>query len=313
MNGARIKPPSVPDKDGTPNFNGAETNPGGPDESTEVKGQSTKDIRETNAQEEASASEHSAYGSFILPAPLLREADDEAKPASIQSLRMDGCALKANVLESLGQSLRYFISLKADCSAQGVRSSDLKNISLRRNRIGPLGAVALAIMIRDYPDGATLTSLSPQSNTLPSLQYAPPTADRSPTPLPYAARRRTVPKGDEDAPLPPIPLVISSAAGGVTSRILPEGYKPPAPPKHPLVMPAGGNSAMQDSPFASFAVNAASVEGKLSHAETGGASMALQRSVRALDGVERIGRLLTLDLKSNEIRVSSVASFQFTS
>lgn len=61
---------------------------------------------------------------------------------------------------------------------------------------------------------------------------------------------------------------------------------------------------MQEIPSASFAVNATLAEGKLSHAELGGASMALQRSVRALDGVERIGRLLTLDLKSNEIRVS---------
>jgi hypothetical protein len=69
-------------------------------------------------------------------------------------------------------------------------------------------------------------------------------------------------------------------------------------------MPSGGNSAMQETPSASFAINATSAEGKLSHAEFGGASMALQRSVRALDGVERIGRLLTLDLKSNEIKVS---------
>ena len=50
-------------------------------------------------------------------------------------------------------------------------------------------------------------------------------------------------------------------------------------------------------------VNMAPVEGKLTPSELGGASMALQRSVRALDGVERIGRLLTLDLKSNDIRV----------
>lgn len=37
-----------------------------------------------------------------------------------------------------------------------------------------------------------------------------------------------------------------------------------------------------------------------------GASLALQRHVRALDSVQRIGRLLTLDLKGNEIRVSAV-------
>lgn len=34
--------------------------------------------------------------------------------------------------------------------------------------------------------------------------------------------------------------------------------------------------------------------------------MAIQRSVRALDGVERIGRLLTLDLKSNDLKVSDL-------
>lgn len=47
-----------------------------------------------------------------------------------------------------------------------------------------------------------------------------------------------------------------------------------------------------------------SVEGRMSSSDAGGASIALQRSVRALDGVERIGRLLTLDLKGNEIKVS---------
>jgi hypothetical protein len=55
-------------------------------------------------------------------------------------------------------------------------------------------------------------------------------------------------------------------------------------------------------------VNVTPIEGKMatSTSEFGGASMALQRSVRALDGVERIGRLLTLDLKGNEIKVSRV-------
>lgn len=60
---------------------------------------------------------------------------------------------------------------------------------------------------------------------------------------------------------------------------------------------------MQETPSASFAVNQTLAEGKVSAPEPGGASMALQRSVRALDGVERIGRLLTLDLKANDIRV----------
>ena len=62
---------------------------------------------------------------------------------------------------------------------------------------------------------------------------------------------------------------------------------------------------MQDTPTASFAL----AEGRISAPEMGGASIALQRSVRALEGVDRIGRLQTLDLKSNDIRVSRSASF----
>lgn len=65
-------------------------------------------------------------------------------------------------------------------------------------------------------------------------------------------------------------------------------------------MPGGGYSAIQDS--AGFGLSSAPVEGKLIGSELGGASLALQRSVRALDGVERIGNLVTLDLKGNEIR-----------
>ncbi|OCF44763.1 hypothetical protein I317_01453 [Kwoniella heveanensis CBS 569] len=249
-----------------------------------------------------------AYGSFIPPAPLLKETDESRTPAAVQTLRMDGCGLKAAVLETL---------------AQGVRSSDIKNISLRRNRIGPLGAVALALMIRDYPDSAlAMSSLSPALNNSttsmhsPSLQ--PNNLEASPNPsstfaappqsgIPYAARTRgTHPPAtgsvtnNEERDLPPIPLVVSSATGGVTSRTVPEGYRPPPPPKYPLVMPGGGNSSMQDA--GNFSVNQTTAEGKMTAAELGGASMALQRSVRALDGVERIGRLLTLDLKSNEIK-----------
>ncbi|WVW83494.1 hypothetical protein I302_105515 [Kwoniella bestiolae CBS 10118] len=229
-----------------------------------------------------------AYGSFIPPAPLLKENDQSSTPAAVQTLRLDGCGLRANVMETL---------------AQGVRNSDLKNISLRRNRIGPLGAVALALMIRDYPDSAlTMSSLSPglssSSATQSPLLLPADATPSTPTPLPYSARIRKPQPAlpDDERDLPPIPLVVSSATGGITSRTVPEGYKPPPPPKNPLVMPSGGNSVMQD------AGNFTGPDGKTSSAELGGASMALQRSVRALDGVERIGRLLTLDLKSNEIK-----------
>ncbi|RSH95673.1 hypothetical protein EHS25_000765 [Saitozyma podzolica] len=242
-----------------------------------------------------------AYGWYIPPAPLLKEHDDETNaPAAVQTLRMDGCGLRPAVLETL---------------AQGIRSSDLKNISLRRNRIGPLGAVALALMIRDYPDSAlTMSSLTPTLSTTPSMHNPsiPNLDSSSPNPgyVTYAARsRRPISEAlaaaaaakDDDSSLPPIPLVVSSATGGVTSRTLPEGYKPPPPPKNPLVMPSGGNSAMQDSSVFGAHVTATQAEGKV-FSPGEGASVALQRSVRALDQVERIGRLLTLDLKGNDIK-----------
>lgn len=48
---------------------------------------------------------HNAYGSFIPPAPLLREGEEEGGPASVHTLRMDGCGIRATALESLGESL----------------------------------------------------------------------------------------------------------------------------------------------------------------------------------------------------------------
>lgn len=57
--------------------------------------------------------------------------------SSLLSLRLDDCSLKQPSLEAL---------------AQTVRTSSLRNISLRHNRINATGAVALALMIKDYPD-----------------------------------------------------------------------------------------------------------------------------------------------------------------
>lgn len=184
--------------------------------------------------------------------------------------------------------------------ASGVRSSDIKNISLRRNKIGPLGGVALALMIRDYPEGSLLMSaLSSNTSISPSPSLL--SLDSAANP-PYTPRTRRIPNANfnahavpgDESPLPPIPKVTSSAAGGITARTIPEGYKPPvaSAPRSGSVLGLEGG------------VNVTPVEGRMSGSESGGASMALQRSVRALDGVERIGRLLTLDLKGNEIRVS---------
>ena len=118
----------------------------------------------------------------------------------------------------------------------------------------------------------------------------------SPSPVPYAKyQRRPISSPlKDDTPLPSLPNTSTPTLS--TPRAL---HSPP--PRHSLPLPGSASSHARDG---SYSLNTAPVEGKLTHAELGGASIALQRSVRALDGVERIGRLLTLDLKGNEIRVS---------
>ncbi|KDQ23487.1 hypothetical protein PLEOSDRAFT_1098225 [Pleurotus ostreatus PC15] len=66
----------------------------------------------------------------------------------IASLRLDDCNLRNAALETL-------------CRA--IRTSSLKNISLRHNKINQTGAVALALMIRDYPDGGVTMMRHPSS------------------------------------------------------------------------------------------------------------------------------------------------------
>lgn len=229
---------------------------------------------ETDGDDTDDGSKKSPYCLILPPTPMLRNLEDiDSAPAAVQTLRMDNCNFRSSALEVL---------------ANGIRTSDLLHLSLRNNRINHLGAVSLAVMIRDYPDSAAISSLAPlvNSHNDNSLPY-----------VPRAWRQQGPPRPNADnADLPPIPLVTSSSAGGVTSRVVPDGYKPPPAPKHPLVMPGGGYSAIQDG-----ALNSVTAEGKISHAEQGVASLALQRSVRALDGVERVGRLVTLDLKNNDI------------
>jgi protein phosphatase 1 regulatory subunit 37 len=189
--------------------------------------------------------------------------------------------------------------------AHAVRTSSLRNISLRHNRITAAGAVAIALMIRDYPDvvsgGITPTSSAPStppispgaasplplpnttgqlhppvpsrpSGVLPPPRH--PTQTLQPTYTPYIPRSRRGPPaaaspiGDPlSATGQPIPLITSSAQGGVTTR-------------HSV--PSSGSQAHQDH----------------------GPSAALLDKVRALDALPRLGALRTLDLRGNDIRVS---------
>ena len=189
--------------------------------------------------------------------------------------------------------------------AHAVRTSSLRNISLRHNRIAAAGTVAIALMIRDYPDvvsgnitptssapttppmspGVALPSplpnttsqLPPLVPSRPSGVLPPPrhpTQTLQPTYTPYIPRSRrgpsasAAPMGDPlSATGQPIPLITSSAQGGVTTR-----HSVPS---------SGSQGTHQDH----------------------GPSAALLDKVRALDALPRLGALRTLDLRGNDIRV----------
>lgn len=192
--------------------------------------------------------------------------------------------------------------LMDDPPARAVRTSSLRNISLRHNRINATGAVALALMIRDYPDvvpaplpspapslppspifnGASLPSHALPSHPIPPPRPGhplpppprhPPTGPQT-TYTPYVPRSRrghvpTVTPNPLSPTGQPIPIITSSSQGGVTTR-------------H-TGTPVNGDSAAARH-----------------HA---GPSAALLDKVRALDALPRVGALRTLDLKGNDLKV----------
>ncbi|KAH0828810.1 hypothetical protein J3R83DRAFT_3258 [Lanmaoa asiatica] len=214
------------------------------------------------------------------------------------SLRLDDCSLRSNALEAL---------------ARVVRTSSLRNISLRHNRITATGggAVALALMIRDYPDvvpgsgsgipGSPLSATSPVSTVFmspptsphPSFTNFPPPTRTGPIPppprhpsalgpqttyTPYIPRSKraamTQPPNPLSATGQPVPIITSNSHGGVTTR-----HPAPGPAKPEGVSVNGAPGRHDDGP-----------------------SAALLDKVRALDTLPRLGALRTLDLRGNDLR-----------
>ncbi|KAL4079887.1 hypothetical protein V8B97DRAFT_1928380 [Scleroderma yunnanense] len=109
-----------------------------------------------------------------------------APESGLVSLRLDDCSLRQNALEALSRV---------------VRTSSLRNISLRHNRITATGAVALALMIRDYPDIVPAPSLitSPPVSSSSSLLTPAPSVPPSPAPSFFSPPSSPLPT---NAPLP---------------------------------------------------------------------------------------------------------------
>ncbi|KAI0700300.1 hypothetical protein BC835DRAFT_1304156 [Cytidiella melzeri] len=220
----------------------------------------------------------------------------QAPSSGLTSLRLDDCALKPQVLDVL---------------AHAVRTSSLRNISLRYNRINASGAVAVALMIKDYPDRFP-TNSSPSSPTMTSptstasTLLSPPTTPviASPTLPPHIPSPRPgpiLPPPRHPAAGPPTtytPYIsrarrAAAAASGIAS---PNNTNPLSSSGQPVPIIAssaqGGVTARHSAPPVT--------NGQQQHDH--GHSVALLDKVRALDALPRLGALRTLDLRGNDIR-----------
>ncbi|TKY85466.1 hypothetical protein EX895_005628 [Sporisorium graminicola] len=262
-------------------------------------------------------------GEPLMPtAPLLRDVSDDPDPPSsaIISLRLENCGLKAASLEMLSQAVRF---------------SDIRHLSLRRNKIGQLASVALAIMLKDYPD--SMSALDPTASgasTRHPYSYfdsaAPaPSASSGGTGAAADRHGRTLRASDaqttpEHHPrsyspgLPEVPVIVSSPGGGVTSRRMPGQLHANGGADHrPTTFYGAHTEQLQDAMQTSIAGPAGELELSLTpqqrldirqnsapglSEEEAIAIYQAKRARRILADLPRVGNLLTLDLKSNDIR-----------
>ncbi|KAI6040774.1 hypothetical protein EDC04DRAFT_2566656 [Pisolithus marmoratus] len=229
-----------------------------------------------------------------------------APQPGLVSLRLDDCSLRPNGLEALSRA---------------VRTSSLRNISLRHNRISAAGAVALALMIRDYPDVAPapspLTSPAPSTSpsvspsTAPSLLSPPSSPLPGTVPLPPPSRSGPVPPpprhpGSANLQTTYTPYIPRSKRGATAAQTQPYHTADVRANAVPLITSStGGGVTTRTEPFANGHVHGhgmgpggSGMPGK----HDDGLSAALLDKVRALDALPRLGALRTLDLRGNELR-----------
>ncbi|TFK18854.1 RNI-like protein [Coprinopsis marcescibilis] len=223
-----------------------------------------------------------------------------APEQGLVSLRMDDCSLRPASLETL-------------CRA--VRTSSLRNISLRHNKISASGGVALALMIRDYPD-VVPTPLSPLPSSIgtPSSSAASsPTSSVAnlalPSPMTPTAVNSPIPRV---GPILPPPRHPGQAPVGLQTTYTPyvprsrRGRAVPTTATHPL-SPSGEHvpiitSSTQGGVTARHPMPGSPLVGDGMPRHDSGPSAALLDKVRALDSLPRLGALRTLDLKGNDLR-----------
>ncbi|KAI0321438.1 hypothetical protein OF83DRAFT_1051221 [Amylostereum chailletii] len=212
----------------------------------------------------------------------------------LTSLKLDDCSLKPLGLEAL---------------AHLVRTSSLRNISLRHNRINATGAVAIALMIRDYPDvvPGSAPGSAPSTPPMSPSRTAPPSLPAAYIPAPAPA-----PLPPRSGPLPPPPKHPNTAHQTTYTPYIPRSKRAAATAAQTSVNPLSPNgqqipiitSSAQGGITTRHPVPPAPSQG--SQSSTGyhdhGPSAALLDKVRALDALPRLGALKTLDLRGNDLR-----------
>ncbi|KAK2467301.1 hypothetical protein APHAL10511_000536 [Amanita phalloides] len=218
-----------------------------------------------------------------------------ASEPGLVSLRMDDCQLRPAALETL-------------CRA--VRTSSLRHISLRHNRISASGVVALALMVRDYPDvvptplsPSAFTSITPSSSTASS-----PTSSITNLPLPTSPTTSPTPLAKTGPVLPPPRHPANPPVQTTYTPYVPRSKR--GVPRSLAIQPPLSSSGQQVPIITSSSQGGITTRhpppSPVIHTDTprheSGPSAALLDKVRALDALPRLGALRTLDLRGNDLR-----------
>lgn len=223
-------------------------------------------------------------------APLLLSRTPSS--SGLTSLRLENCSLRNPVLEALANTIRH---------------SRVKHVSLRRNRINQMGAVALAVLIRDY-------ELSPgtSATTNGSITEQLSLSDTGSQGIAHPLRQLSSPMADQGAFRPYGPSSGNSMTAGLSQQ---------SPFTHSQNWtPARAGTLEQSemlSPSSSSSYSASDVDdhetsfgpernrGRVSVSAREASRYADMRARlhKQIETLPRVGHLLTLDIRSNEIKV----------
>ncbi|KAG0152500.1 hypothetical protein CROQUDRAFT_35490 [Cronartium quercuum f. sp. fusiforme G11] len=233
--------------------------------------------------------------SLFQKAPLLREdppspafqalsaisALPKAGPSNLISLRLDRCNLKIPHLDLLGH---------------GIRLSKLKHISLRQNKIGNLGAVALAVMIRDWP---TQFNSSSSAGVLNNLDIG--LDSNLHTPI-FGV------DADDVAVRVPARFEGSNSVTARQTNLLTEGSRAPSQPVVPF-----SNASTADTPEDQSTESITPTNQEPTNDITSIIQQEMKKANEQriklkskIDPLPKMGQLLTLDVKSNDLRSADV-------